>query len=419
MGQSPQELTPVGPAPAQGRWSPLRDGRFRRFWAGGTISMTCYWMIEASCAWEMRVLSGADPLLVSLVTSTLQFTVMLAVMPAGVIADIVDRRRLIVASHAWLGIVVAMVCALLAAGWLTPGRLLAFLPAIALAQAIRMPVIGSSLVDTVERGALPAAVALNALGQNAARIVGPAAAGLLLGVGGASLGLAVAVAGLLLAGAALASVPFERRRPHVPLTARSFLEDARAERAFLASTRWKRNLLLRAGGFFACASAIPALLPVVFGSGTVYGAMLALYGAGAVAGLLVIGRPRSDHASERRALVAQSMHGAGLVLLGTAGDGVGAAAALLVCGAAWLALSNSLMTAAQLQLPAESRARGLSVVYAVGMAGLAAGGPVWGWVARQFGTGAGFVAAGACSLLLVGLTFRREFTLGGSRRGPV
>lgn len=380
--------------------------------------MSCYWMIEASCAWQMRVLSDADPLWVSLVTATLQFTVMLGVMPAGVIADIVDRRRLIIASHAWLGLVVGALCALHLAGWLTPGLLLAFLPAIALAQAIRMPVIGSALVDTVGRDSLAAAVALNALGQNASRIVGPALAGLLLGLGGAGLSLQVAIVGLVLAGAALATVGFERRRPRVALSMRRFLDDAREERDYLAATRWKRNLLLRSGGFFVCASAIPGLLPVVFGSGQVYGLMLACYGAGAVVGLLAIHRPRSDRSSERRAWVAQCVHAVALMLLGAAGDGAIAALPLLVCGAAWLALSNSLMTAAQLQLPAESRARGLSVVYAVGMAGLAVGGPVWGWVARHFGTGVGFAAAGLLSLVFVALTFRRPFTLGSVRAAP-
>jgi MFS family permease len=379
--------------------------------------MSCYWMVEASVAWQMRELSGADPLMVSLVTATLQFTVMLAVMPAGVIADIVDRRRLIVASHLWLAIVVGLVGALQAVGWLTPALLLALLPAIALAQAIRMPVIGSVLVDTVDRGALPAAVALNSLGQNASRIVGPALAGLLLGVGGPGLSLMVAVAGLALAAMALASLRFDSHRAGPALTVQRFLEDARDEQAYLAVTPWKRNLLLRAGGFFICASAIPALLPVVFGSGRTYGLMLSLYGVGAIAGLVAIGRPRSDRDSERRAVVAQGAHAVGLLLLGASGDGAFAALALLACGASWLALSNSLMTAAQLQLPAASRARGLSIVYAVGMAGLAAGGPLWGVLARHLGTSVAFVAAGLLSLAIVGLTFRRPFTLGDDRAG--
>jgi dipeptide/tripeptide permease len=114
-------------------------------------------------------------------------------------------------------------------------------------------------------------------------------------------------------------------------------------------------------------------------------------------------------------VIAQCVHAGGLLLLGAGGDGALAALALAICGGSWLALSNSLMTAAQLQLPAESRARGLSIVYAVGMGGLAAGGPLWGWVARHFGTEVGFAAAGLLSLVLVGLTGRRPFTLGSGR----
>lgn len=414
---APEPGDPV-PTPDDGPWVPLRDGRFRRFWLGGATSMSCYWMIEATLAWQMRVLSDADPLRVSLVTAAMQFTVMAAVMPAGVLADIVDRRRLLLASHAWIFMIVGLVCALAATGRLSPGLLLLFAPAIALTQALRMPVIGSLVVDTVDRPALGAAVALNALGQNASRIVGPALAGVLLGAGGVTAALAFAGLGLFVAGGVLATIRPDRHRPGMRLTLRQFIDDARDQRRQLAAGGWRRNLLLRFGSFLACAAAVPALLPVVFHDGTTYGLMLALYGAGAVTGLLALGRPRSDASIEVRARIAQCGHAAGLLLLGAAvvaggaAGGVLAAAALLGCGAGWLALSNAFMTAAQLQLPGESRGRGLSTVYAVGMGCMAAGGPAWGWLARHHGTEAAFVTAGLLSLLLVATTHRRRFSLG-------
>ena len=83
----------------------------------------------------------------------------------------------------------------------------------------------------------------------------------------------------------------------------------------------------------------------------------------------------------------------------------------MACGGAWLAVSNSMMTAAQLQLPAAARGRGLSAVYAVGMAGLAIGGPLWGSIASRFEVGTSFICAGAASVGLLLLTHRRRVTI--------
>ncbi len=420
-GIAPEPGDTVAP-PEHGPWRPLRQRDFLRFWMGGAASMSCYWMIEATLAWQMRLLSDADPLFVSLVTATMQLTVMAAVMPAGVIADIVDRRKLLLASHAWLVLVMGLLATLALTERLTPGLLLLIAPAIALTQALRMPVIGSLVASIVERQSLGAAVALNALGQNAARILGPALAGVLLGSDGVATALVIAGLGVFVAGGVLATIRPDRPRPASRLTLRQFVDDAEAQRRLLAERGWHRNLLLRFGGFLLCAAAVPALLPVVFQSGRTYGLMLALYGVGAAVGLLALGRPRPDDSIQSRATIAQCAHAAGLLLLaaaiatgGTAGIAL-AAAALLGCGAAWLALSNALMTAAQLQLPDETRARGLSTVYAVGMGSMAAGGPAWGWLARHHGTETALMVAGTLSLLLLATMRQRRFSPGAA--GP-
>jgi len=187
-------------------------------------------------------------------------------------------------------------------------------------------------------------------------------------------------------------------------------EDARQEWAYTSQTAWKRNLLLRLVAFFLCTSAVPALLPVSFGTGTTYGFMLALYGVGAFASLAVLGPPRSAAAIEKRLVAAQLVHACGLLTIGTTSTSWIVALALMGCGGAWLAVSNSLMTAAQLQLPAQSRGRGLSAVYAVGMAGLALGGPLWGAIASHFEVATGFVCAGVTSVALLLLTYRRHVT---------
>jgi MFS family permease len=398
------------PGSPRGTWTPLGNPRFRRVALGGAASLSCYWMTEAAVAWQMRIATDGDPFMVSLVTSTMQLTVMALVMPAGVIADIVDRRRLVLFSHVWLATVLAAVVALLVADRLSPPLLLAFLPLIAVAQAIRMPVIGSLVFDTVERDDLAAAVALNSLGQNGSRIIGPALGGALIGFGGTLAALSTAAVVLLFAGLTLASAVPRKASPARALTWRRMAEDARQEWAYTSQTRWKQNLLLRLVAFFLCTSAVPALLPVVFGTGPAYGLMLALYGVGAFASIAILGPPRSAAAIEKRLVAAQLVHACGLVAIGTSSSTWVTALALVCCGGAWLAVSNGLMTAAQLQLPTQARGRGLSAVYAVGMAGLALGGPLWGAIASRFAVGTGFVCAGVTSVALLLLTRRRHVT---------
>jgi MFS family permease len=402
--------TPTAGTPARNKWTPLRNPRFRRVAIGGAVSLSCYWMAEAALAWQMRIATDADPFMVSLVTGTLQFTVMALVMPAGVIADIVDRRRLILLSHLWLATMLAIVAGLLFADLLSPMGLVALLPLIAIAQAIRMPVIGSLIFDSVERDDLAAAVALNSLGQNGSRMVGPALGGALIGLAGTLAALSAAAVVLLFAGTTLASAVPRNVHAAATLTWSRMVADARQEWTYTAQTPWKRNLLLRLALFFMCTSAVPALLPVEFNSGTTYGLMLALYGVGAFASLLVLGPPRSAAAIEKRLVAAQIIHAGGLVAIGMTSAIWIAAVALMICGGAWLAVSNGMMTAAQLQLPAQARSRGLSAVYAVGMGGLAVGGPLWGWISRHFEVGTGFVCAGVTSIALLLLTFRSSVT---------
>jgi predicted MFS family arabinose efflux permease len=294
------------------------------------------------------------------------------------------------------------------AGRLSPLLLMAFLPLIAIAQAIRMPVIGSLVFDTVERDDLAAAVALNSLGQNGSRIVGPALGGALIGLGGTLAALSTAAVVLLFAGMALASAVPRDTGPARVLSWRRMADDAREEWAYTARTPWKQNLLLRLVAFFLCTSVVPALLPVAFGTGTLYGFMLALYGVGAFVSIAILGPPRSAAVIEKRLVAAQLLHACGLVAVGTSPSTWLTALALVCCGGAWLAVSNSLMTAAQLQLPTQARARGLSAVYAFGMAGLALGGPLWGSIASRFGVGTGFVCAGVTSVALLLLTHRRR-----------
>ena len=142
-------------------------------------------MTEVAGAWQMRLMTDADPFMVATVLSFMQFPVFLLVIPAGVIADLADRRKLMLYGHVWVCAIMLGLAWLTVAGAITPAWLLVGLFLVAIGQALRMPAIGTLIPDLVDTGEIPAAVSLNGMAQNGSRVLGPALAGTIVGLWGA------------------------------------------------------------------------------------------------------------------------------------------------------------------------------------------------------------------------------------------
>ena len=72
---------------------PLSNPGFSTIWAANSLSLMAFWMTEVACAWQMRIMTDADPLLVASVYTALQLPIVLLVIPAGVLTDLADRQR--------------------------------------------------------------------------------------------------------------------------------------------------------------------------------------------------------------------------------------------------------------------------------------------------------------------------------------
>src|SRR5947209_19582557 len=94
------------PAAAPSPWSPLGNPMFRGLWAASVVSTTGTWMHDVGAAWLMTSLDPS-PLTVSLLQTAASFPVFLLALPAGALADIVDRRRLLLVTQAWMFAVAA------------------------------------------------------------------------------------------------------------------------------------------------------------------------------------------------------------------------------------------------------------------------------------------------------------------------
>jgi MFS family permease len=387
--------------------SPLRIPIFRAVWIASIVSNFGGMIQSVGAAWMMTSLSNS-PAMVALVQSSTALPLMLLSLAAGAVADNWDRRLVMLLSQGFLLVtsIVLAVCAW--AGVLTPWLLLFFTFLVGCGAAFNGPAWQSSVGEMVPRRALPAAVALNSMGFNIARSVGPAIGGAIVAAAGAATAFIVnafTYVGLI--------VVLARWRPKTPprLLPRETMGDAMAAGIrYVAMSPNLRIVTMRALLFGLTASAIPALMPVVArdiigGGPLVFGFLLGAFGVGAVSGALLSSRLRGRITAEviaRGAIVA--------VAVGTAGAGATAfppltALALLIGGAGWVMALATYNVTVQLAAPRWVVARALAIYQTAAFAGMAAGSWGFGVLAEDHGIREALLIAAALQIavLLIGL----------------
>src|SRR4051812_28448433 len=149
-------------------YAPLRHRFFRWLWIASVASNIGTWMQNVGAAWLMTDLS-VSPLLVGLVQTATNLPVFVLAIPAGALADIMDRRRLLIVSQAWMLIVALILAVVTFAGILTPWLLLALPFLLGLGFALSAPAWLAITPELVPQEEIPAAIALNGVSMNAAR----------------------------------------------------------------------------------------------------------------------------------------------------------------------------------------------------------------------------------------------------------
>ncbi len=164
-------------------WSPLRSPVFRAVWIALVASNIGTWMQSVGAAWLMTSLTPS-PLLVALMQTATSLPILLFGLPAGALADVVDRRKLLLVTESWLLLVALTLGLLTLAGLMSAWTLLALIFLMGLGAALDGPAWQAVVSDLVERQELPSAVSLNIVGFNVARAVGPALGGLVVAAAG-------------------------------------------------------------------------------------------------------------------------------------------------------------------------------------------------------------------------------------------
>jgi len=397
---------------SESAWSPLGAPLFRALWIATVVSNIGTWMQNVGATWFMMSLSPS-PTLVALVQAATSLPVFLVGLPAGALADIVDRRRLLLWTQGWMLVITAVLSGLTFLGVVTPWVLLMLTFALGLGAALNAPAWQAIVSELVPRADLQAAVTLNGVGFNVARAVGPALGGIVVaiaGVGAVFLLNAISFLGVLAVLFRWQRTPRENALPpeHVLGAMRAGLRYVR----YAASVH---AVLIRTGLVMLCGSALWALLPLVARAelgldAVAYGVLLGALGVGAVVGATVLPRVRQRITIDLLLTGATILFAAVTLALAYVREFVWLCVAMAGGGIAWIALMSSFNTAVQTAVPAWVRARALAVYLLVSQGGLAAGSAVWGAVAAYVGTTTALLWA-ACGLIL-GLAVTGYYRIG-------
>jgi MFS family permease len=280
-------------------WGPFASRAFFWLWLANTVSALGTWIQNAASAWIMTDLAPS-PIMVSLVQAAAQLPTLLLALPAGALADLMDRKRHLIVTNMLMLAASALLGILAALGGVDATILLSLTAVLAVGAALNSPAWAASVPQTVPRRSLTQALVLNSIGFNIARAIGPAIGGLILSVAGATVAFAANAASfafVALITGVLMTFPSRQASPGVP--PEPFRSAMRIGLAYALSEPVVRSTLVRSAAFFGCASAIWALLPLyvreVLGlSSASFGLMMGVIGAGAKRPFVTTGAEQRD-----------------------------------------------------------------------------------------------------------------------------
>jgi MFS family permease len=394
--------------------SPLRHAPFRYFYIGSVGAALGYTTQTTVIAWLMATLTPSA-LMVALVQTASTAPALLLGLFAGALADLFDRRRVILVTQIILFTATAILGATTLAGAIEPATLLAFTFVIGAGFTFYMPAQQASINDLVARADVPRAVALGAVAWNAARAVGPALAG--AAVAWLSSGSALLVSALFFVVMIVAMRGWRSPARIARGMPETLLSGIQSGLRYTRHSPPMRALIVHNVSFTFCASALLALLPVIARDQLALGAagfgiLSASFGIGAVAAALLL--PRGLHRTSLNTMVMSCtvLWIVGAVLVASAGYTAIAIIGASATGAAWTGVLASLSAGTQTAAPAWVRARSVSMNLIAVQVSMALGSALWGWLASLAGTPIALAAAAGTMLLLLAVNRRVRLRMG-------
>jgi len=390
--------------------SPFRYPMFRAIWLATLMSNMGVWIQSVGAAWLMTSITDSAPM-VALVQSATALPVLLFSLFGGALADLWDRRLVFMTGQIIVLSGATLIAVLEGVGAVTPWLLLALVFVLDTGSALRQPAYQATVGDLVPRSELPMAVALNSIGFNIARSVGPAIGGLVVASFGVQASFILnAVSNIFIIGVLLAWHP---KRPAEELPRERLLPAMASGLRYVGGSPTVLTVMLRCFTFTALAGAVWALLPLVArqdlgGGPSTYGVLLTSLGVGAIIGAINIGTLRRHTSGQVMVAIGTVGFAIATLVLGLMQSLGAVVPALILGGAAWMTTLSSFNVMVQLSAANWVKARVLSIYQMSLFGGLALGSWGWGHAADAIGTGRALTIAGGLLLssLVLALRFR-------------
>ena len=404
-------VTGVRNGQANAAWEPLREPLFRSLWIAAVVSYTGTWMQNVGAGWLMTQLT-ASPLMVSLVQAAAAIPVFIIVLPAGALADMVDRRKLLLFTQSWMIVAAAALGVLTLFHAISPWILLVFTFLMGVGAVMNDPAWQAITPDVVTPARHASAVALNSAGFNVARAVGPALGGIVVASAGAGWSF------LLNAASFFGVVYFLCKWRWEPLDRppnRVLKEAIHEGFRYVRGAPQVKSVLIRTGAFSIGAASLLALLPVICQphGAQGYGFLLTSFGAGAMAGAVVLPRLRLRYSVDGLVAGATVVFAAMTFAAGQVHIFEWLCLVLFTAGAAWIGILACFNVVAQTMCPSWMRARALSMYLLVLQGGMALGSAIWGELASRQSVPAAL--AWSALAMIVGLISIRKHRLSAAQ----
>jgi MFS family permease len=384
-------VVPEPPAARPGTFRSLRNRNYRLFAAGQVVSNTGTWMQRIAQDWLVLSITHSGTAL-GLVTALQFLPILLFSVWGGVLADRFPKRTMLMITQTGMGVLAAILGLLTVSGHITVWQIYVFALLLGTVTAADTPARQSFVVEMVGQEDLQNAVSLNAANFNLARVVGPAVAGLFIGLfasqvtgsGWAFLLNAVSYA------AVVSGLGLIRTRELNTFAGRP----TRGRGGQLEAFRYVRTrpdlmaVLCAVAVFGTLGLNFPVLLPLyttqVFHSGaSAYGVISAVMAAGSLFGALLAAR--RSVARVRMVLGGALVFGVLETVAAGMPDITSYAALLTLVGLSSLTTATTANAVMQTTVPPELRGRVTGVYVLVFMGGTPLGSPVVGWLAGQIG----------------------------------
>jgi MFS family permease len=366
----------------------LRNPTYCRIWAASLLSSVCISAHDTAATWVMNMLSPSAFLL-SLMSTVASLPFFLFTLPAGALADMVDRRKLLRFMNLWLAVTAATLALLFVFHWLTPAVVLVCIFLTGVGFAFNAPAWTAIVPEIVTNEELPSASTLSGLQLNISGIIGPALGGLALRFVSPSWVFGVNALCFLAVIFAIAQWKPIKEASKLPLE--NFLESFATAIRYVRFAPGLQVVLARNVLFSLFICVIPALIPVVglqklkFEPSSL-GLLFTFMGAGAVFGAVFL-MPKVRERLHSNAIILSASILLVLVYVGMAlvSDHALFMAVAAVAGIAWTLAASELWVASQRAMPDWARGRMNATIIMVSQGAMALGGIIWGLAANTIG----------------------------------